>query len=57
MVLKRLVEHDLKLHPNKCAFFYSQVEYLGHMIYPGGFGMLKSKVEALASIPRSKDVC
>ena len=57
MVLKRLVEHGLKLHPSKCTFFYSQVAYLGHMIYPGGLGVLKGKVEALASIPRPKDVC
>ena len=56
MVLKCLVEHGLKLHPSKCTFFYSQVEYLEHMIYPGGLDVLKSKVEALASIPKSKDV-
>ena len=56
MVLNRLMEHGLKLHPSKCTFFYPQVEYLGHMIYPGGLGVLKSKVEALASIPRPKDV-
>ena len=56
MVLKYLVEHGLKLHPSKCTFFYSEVEYLGHMIYPGGLGVLKGKVEALISIPRPKDV-
>ena len=56
MVLKRLVEHGLKLHPSKCTFFYSQVGYLGHMIYPTGLGVLKDKVEAFASIPRPKDV-
>ena len=50
------MEHGLKLHLSKCIFFYSQVEYLGHMIYPGGLGVLKGKVEALASIPRPKDV-
>ena len=56
MVLNRLMEHGLKLHPSKCTFFYPQVEYLGHMIYPRGLGVLKSKVETLASIPRPKDV-
>ena len=56
MVLNRLMEHGLKLHPSKCTFFYPQVEYLGHMIYPGRLGVLKNKVEALASIPRPKDV-
>ena len=54
MVLKHLVEHGLKLHPSKCTFFYSQVEYLGHMIYPRGLRVLKGKVEALASISRPK---
>ena len=33
MVLKSLVEHGLKLHPSNYTFFYSQVEYLGHVIY------------------------
>ena len=56
MVFKHLVEHGLKLHPSKCTFFYSQVKYLEHMIYPRGLGVLKGKVEALASIPRAKDV-
>lgn len=55
-VIECWVEHGLKLHPNKSTFFYSQVEYLGHMIYPRGLGVLKSKVEALASIPKPKDM-
>ena len=55
-VLERLRQHGLKLHPSKCTFFYSQVEYLGHMIYPGGLGVIKSKVEALNGIPRPTDV-
>ena len=38
MVLNHLMEHGLKLHPSKCTFFYPQVEYLGHMIYPRGLG-------------------
>ena len=44
------------LHPSKCTFFYSQVEYLHHMIYPRSVDVTKSKVEVLASIPRSKDM-
>ena len=50
------VEHDLKLHPSKSIFFYLQVEYLEHIIYLKGLGVLKSKVEALTSIPRPKDM-
>ena len=55
-VLERLIQHGLKLHPGKCRFFYSQVEYLGHMIYPGGIGVMNSKIEALNGIPRPRDV-
>jgi len=32
------------------------VEYLGHVIYPGGLGMQQAKVEAIARIPRPRDV-
>lgn len=39
-VLERLKEYKLKLHPNKCAFFCSMVEDLGHMFYPSGLGVI-----------------
>ena len=55
-VFARLRLHGLKLHPNKCKFYYDRVEYLGHMIYPGGSGVVTSKVEVMLSIPRPKDV-
>ncbi len=32
------------------------MEYLGHVIYPGGFGVQQVKVEAIACIPRPMDV-
>jgi hypothetical protein len=32
------------------------VEYLGHVIYPGGLGMQQVKVEAIARILRPMDV-
>ncbi len=47
-VFGRFKEHNLKLHPSKCQFFHTQVEYLGHMIYPGGMGVQKAKVEAIS---------
>ncbi len=28
------------------------MEYLGHVIYPGGLGVQQTKVEAIAHIPR-----
>jgi len=28
------------------------VEYLGHMIYLGGFGVQKAKIEAISQVPQ-----
>jgi hypothetical protein len=55
-VFARLRFHGLKLHPNKCKFYYNRVEYLGHMIYPGGLGVVAGKVEVVMSNPRPRDV-
>jgi hypothetical protein len=55
-VFVRLRLHSLKLHLGKCRFYCDRVEYLGHMIYPGGLGVVASKVEVVMSIPRPKDV-
>jgi hypothetical protein len=50
-VFRRLKEHNLKLHPGKCQFFQTQVEYLGHMIYLGGLGVQKANVKAISHVP------
>jgi hypothetical protein len=55
-VFARLRLHGLKLHPCKCRFYCDRVEYLGHIIYPGGLGVVASKVEVVTSIPRPRDV-
>jgi hypothetical protein len=58
-VFARLRLHGLKLHPGKYRFYCNRVEYLDHMIYPGGLGVVTvvaSKVEVVMSIPRPKDV-
>jgi hypothetical protein len=55
-VFARLRLRGLKLHPGKCKFYCDRVEYLGHMIYPGGLGMVTSKVEVVMSIPKPRDV-
>jgi hypothetical protein len=47
-VFGRLKNHNLKFHLGKCWLFYTRVEYLGHMIYPGGLGVQKTKVEAIS---------
>jgi hypothetical protein len=55
-VFARLRLYGLKLYPGKCKFYCDCVEYLGHMRYPGGLGMVASKVEVVMSIPRPRDV-
>jgi hypothetical protein len=56
IVFEQLKAHGLRLHPGKCKFFQENVEYLGHVIYPGGLGVQQAKVEAIAHIPRPMDV-
>ncbi len=48
--------HDLKLHPRKCRFFQSQVEYLGHMIYRRGLRIQRAKVDVISKFPKLIDV-
>jgi hypothetical protein len=55
-VFGKLKEHNLKLHLNKCQFFHTQVEYQGHMIYLGGLGVQKAKVQANAQVPQPTNV-
>jgi hypothetical protein len=50
IVFEQLKVHGLHLHPRKCKFFQENVEYLGHVIYPGGLGVQQAKVEAIALI-------
>ena len=55
-VFARLRLHGLKLHLGKYKFYCHCVEYLGHTIYPGGLGMVASKVKVVMSVPRLRDV-
>ena len=55
-VFARLRFHGLKLRLGKCKFYCNHVEYLGHMIYLRGLGVVASKVEVVMSIPRLRDV-
>ncbi|CAM6090633.1 unnamed protein product [Calypogeia fissa] len=55
-VFERFRTHGLRLHPGKSKFFQEQVEYLGHVIYPGGLGVQQTKVLAITLIPRPTDV-
>jgi hypothetical protein len=56
IVFEWLKAHGLHLHPGKCKFFQESVEYLGHVIYPGGLGVQQIKVEAIVRIPCPIDV-
>ncbi len=56
IMFERLKVHGLRLHLKKCKFFQENVEYLGHVIYPGGLGVQQAKVEAIACISRPTDV-
>jgi hypothetical protein len=55
-VFARLRLHGLKLHLGKYKFYCDRVEYLGYMIYPGGLGVVTSKVEVVMSIPKPRDM-
>ena len=37
MVLRRLIEHGVKLNPEKCVFFQDEVKYLGHVVSAEGY--------------------
>ncbi len=56
IMFERLKVHGLRLHLKKCKFFQESVEYLGHVIYPGGLGVQQAKVEAIACILRPTNV-
>ncbi|XP_054723056.1 uncharacterized protein K02A2.6-like [Uloborus diversus] len=55
-VLSRLQEAGMKLHPEKCEFWRSSVEYLGHRIDKDGLHPVESKVEAIACAPDPRNV-
>jgi len=50
-VLCRLQEHGVRLKREKCCFFQTSVEYLGHSIDAKGVHTTKSKVKAIQDAP------
>ena len=48
-VLDRLREHKLYAHEDKCEFFKTEIEYLGHVVTPEGIQMEPSKVASILS--------
>ena len=55
-VLCRLREAHLKIKMEKCAFFKTEVPYLGHIISSEGMRPQPSKLEAIKSIPVPRTV-
>jgi RNase H-like domain found in reverse transcriptase/Reverse transcriptase (RNA-dependent DNA polymerase) len=50
-VFALLVENGLKINADKCLFFSSQVEFLGHQVDHQGVRPLQSNLEAITSFP------
>lgn len=55
-VLNRLKEYGLKLSPEKCRFFQTSVRYLGHIVSQDGVETDPTKVEALQTWPKPKNL-
>ena len=52
LVLTRLREHGLKVSPEKCALFRTEVDYLGHRVSKDGIQPLEKNVVAIRDFPR-----
>jgi transposase InsO family protein len=55
-LFERLEQNGLKCNKSKCAFFQSEVEYLGHIISEHGLRPSNSGIEAIKQLPRPKDL-
>ena len=55
-IFNRLKQHGLKLKPNKCEFFKTKVNYLGHVVSHSGVETDPDKISALASWPEPDNV-
>ncbi len=49
--LQRLKEYGLRVKKDKCEFFQSTIEYLGHVIDSAGLHTASSKVKAIVDAP------
>ncbi|KAF8657291.1 hypothetical protein AX16_002256 [Volvariella volvacea WC 439] len=55
-LLKRLIEHDLFLKPEKCSFEQEEIEFLGMIIKEGQVKMDQRKLEGIQQWPKPKNV-
>ena len=51
IVLDRLRDAGMKLKPNKCCLFQTQLQYLGHKVSAEGIEPLADKVDAVQNFP------
>ena len=51
VVLTRLQEAHLKIHPQKCQFFWRSVAFLGHVISSSGVSIDPDKIAAIVNWP------
>ena len=53
-VFKKLINHNLKLQPDKCEFLRKEVGYLGHVITEDGVKPNPEKIKAVQQFPIPK---
>ncbi|UYV73223.1 K02A2.6-like [Cordylochernes scorpioides] len=54
--LERLCACDLHLNKNKCFYFQTKIEYLGHVIENNKISKSPSKVKAIIDMPQPKNI-
>ncbi|UYV73840.1 hypothetical protein LAZ67_11001074, partial [Cordylochernes scorpioides] len=54
--LERLRACDLHLNKNKCIYFQTKIEYLGHVIENNKISKSPSKVKAIIDMPQPKNI-
>lgn len=54
LVLSRFEEHGLKVRPDKCSLFRSEVTYLGHTVGRDGVRPDRRNVQAILDFPQPK---
>ena len=55
-VFKRLASANLKLNPEKCVFFQTQVSFLGHLVSESGISVDPEKTKAVRDWPVPRNV-
>ena len=51
-VFKRFRQYNITLHPDKCRFGLSEVEYVGYVINEEGMSFSKEKIDSVLNFPK-----